>query len=94
MDIEDKVHVVNPVGETSRIFVVHQAAQRLLRKDIVAAMKKNVKEVETFDLEEMQQVVEHHAVDIEAKLLKIISEEIYGDQESGYKVPIFDFEIN
>jgi hypothetical protein len=29
-----------------------------LRKDIVAAMKKNVKEVETFDLEEMYALVE------------------------------------
>ena len=41
----------------------------MLRKDIVAAMKKNVKEVETFDLEEMQTLVEQHAVEVENKLL-------------------------
>lgn len=35
MEIEDKVLAVNPVGESSRVYVLHQAAQRLFRKDIV-----------------------------------------------------------
>ena len=79
MEIEDKVHLVNPIGEQSKILVVHQAAQRWLRKDIVQAMKKNIKELETFDLEEMIQQVEAHSVAVEDKMLQFLSEEVYGD---------------
>ena len=94
MEVEDKVFLVNPIGETSKIFVVHQAAQRLLRKDIVQAMKKNIREVESMDLEELCQLVEQHSLDVEDKLLKIISEEYNVGQEQESKVPVFDFEIN
>ena len=88
MELEDRVYLVNPIGEFSRIWVIHQAAQRLMRKDIVQAMKKNVKELETMDLDEMIQLVEAHAIEIENRLVKIVS-----DQTEG-QVPVFDFEIN
>jgi hypothetical protein len=35
MDIEDRALAVNPVGDNARIYVIHQAAQRYFRKDIV-----------------------------------------------------------
>ena len=94
MEIEDMVFLVNPIGESSKIFVVHQAAQRLLRKDIVQAMKKNIREVESMDLEDLYSLVEQHSVEVEDKLFKIISEEYYAGQEQENKVPVFDFEIN
>ena len=88
MELEDRVFLVNPIGDTVKIWVVHQAAQRLHRKDIVQTLKKNFKELETFDLEDMYQLVEAHAVDVENKLLKMVSE------QSESQVPVFDFEIN
>jgi hypothetical protein len=55
MDLEDKVFAINTISESSRIYVIHQAAQRLFRKDIVQQMKKNIKELESIDLEELIQ---------------------------------------
>jgi len=58
MEIEDRVLCINPISDQSRIFVFHQAAQRLFRKDIVQQMKKNIKELDNIDLDEMIQQVE------------------------------------
>jgi hypothetical protein len=55
MELEDKVLCINTISEQSRILVFHQAAQRLFRKDIVQQMKKNIKELDSIDLEEMIQ---------------------------------------
>ena len=40
-------------------------------------MKKNIKEVESMDLEDLYSLVEQHSVEVEDKLFKIISEEYY-----------------
>ena len=84
-DIEDKVLLINTIGESYKIWVMHQAAARWLRKDLVQQMKKNVKELETVDLAEMISVVEQHAVEVENNLLKVICQQ---------DTPIFDFELN
>jgi hypothetical protein len=55
MELEDKILCINTISEQSRILVFHQAAQRLFRKDIVQQMKKNIKELDSIDLEEMIQ---------------------------------------
>ncbi len=72
-DLEDKVLLINPIGETSKVFVFHQAAARLIRKDIVQQLKKNVKEVSHLDLEEMLAEVELHAVAVENKVIETLS---------------------
>lgn len=91
MEIEDKVLAVNPVGESSRVYVLHQAAQRLFRKDIVQQMKKNIKELDNIELEDLLQQVEEHAVNIENNFLQLFGE---ARQEETQRVPVFDFEIN
>ena len=53
MELEDKALVVNPIGDTERVWVIHQAAGRYLRKDLVANMKKNMKEMENVDQDEL-----------------------------------------
>lgn len=53
-------------------------------------MKKNIKELENYDLEELITEVEEHAVEIENNLLKMFAE----IPAEPYKVPVFDFEIN
>jgi hypothetical protein len=53
MEIEDKALLVNPIGDNYKVFVLHQAAQRLFRKDVVQNMKKNIKELETLDLDDL-----------------------------------------
>ena len=58
MDVEDKVWCVNPIGDDSKIWVLHQAAAKWVRKDIATQMKKNIKELEIVDIEELLTRVE------------------------------------
>lgn len=64
---------MNPIGETAKVFVFHQAAQRLIRKDIVQQMKKNIKELSHLDLDDLATQVETHAVDVENKVIAALS---------------------
>jgi hypothetical protein len=54
-------------------------------------MKKNIKELEHVDLEEMIHQVDEHAKQVELNFLKMFAEEPTDDAE---RVPIFDFEMN
>lgn len=65
MEIEDKVWCVNPIGDVSKIYVLHQAAQRLLRKDIAQHMKKNIKELDILDFDDILEKIEADALQIE-----------------------------
>ncbi len=82
-EIEDKVWTVNPIGEGARIWVIHQAASRYLRRDIAQNMKKNIKELEVVDIEELNTRIEEEAVKIENAFCKLFTD-----------VPVFDFELN
>lgn len=84
MEIEDKVLCVNPIGEGQKIWVLHQAASRFLRKDIAQHMKKNIKELDIVDIEELLTKIEQEAVNIENNFLKMHENH----------APVFDFEIN
>ena len=86
MELEDKVHCVNPIGEQYKVWVMHQAASRWLRKDISSYMRKNIKELETIDQDEFIENVEKTALEAETAFLKMLSE-----QED---VPVFNWEIN
>ena len=90
IDLEDKVWCVSTIGDNSKIYVIHQAAQRLLRKDIAQNMKKNIRELDVLDLDEMLEKIEQDAVQVEQNLLKMYAE----DPEEKDRVPVFDFEIN
>ena len=54
-------------------------------------MKKNIKELENIELEELIAQVEEHSVEVENKFLKLFGETI---PEETQRVPVFDFEIN
>jgi hypothetical protein len=54
-------------------------------------MKKNIKELDNIDLEELIQQVEAHAVEVENKFLRLFGE---AREEEFLRVPVFDFEIN
>jgi Fe-S-cluster formation regulator IscX/YfhJ len=62
VDLEDKVFCVNPVSDSCKIWVFHQAASRWLRKDIITQMKKNIRDLEGYDLDELTEKVETHAI--------------------------------
>jgi len=60
----------------------------------VTALKKNIKELETVDLDDLINEVETHAVEIEDKLLKMISEQ---NHDENMKIPYLTsncFELN
>jgi hypothetical protein len=69
IDIEDKVWCVNPIGENCKVYVIHQAAQRWLRKDIAQHMKKNIKELDILDLDDLLEKIELESVQVEQNLL-------------------------
>lgn len=85
MDIEDKVLTVNPKGKEEAIWILHQAASRMLRKEILSHFKKVfTKELEDLEFDEVVEVIEDIARNVEDKYFR----EIYGD------INCFDFEIN
>lgn len=99
--IDDRAILINNVIDQTRVWVIHQAAQRLLRKDIIVALKKSTKELDDIDQEELVNTVEEHAVEIEKQLIKIFS--IEGTNEfdeirakvldgSTAPIPTFDYE--
>lgn len=59
-------------------------------------MKKNIKDLENIDLEELISQVETHANEVESNFIKMESENGEVDPATGHRitVPIFDFEIN
>lgn len=62
-----------------------------MRKDIITTMKKNLKELDNYELDELINLVEEHAVEVEDKFIKMFSETPQAEED---KVPVFDFEIN
>jgi hypothetical protein len=86
------VFCVNPISESCKIWVFHQAASRWLRKDIITQMKKNIKDLEGFDLDELQDKVEAHAVAVENNFIALFSAD--KDPLLETPIPVFDFEMN
>jgi hypothetical protein len=100
---EDKVLMINPVASdlTSRVWVIHQAAQRVMRKDIATVLKKTVKELDDVELEEFLATVEETAVEVEKNLVKVFSLEGTNEYDeirakvlggSTAPIPTFDYE--
>jgi hypothetical protein len=54
-------------------------------------MKKNIKELDSIELEELINQVEAHSIEVENNFLRL-----FGDarEEEITRVPVFDFEIN
>lgn len=83
---------------------MHQAASRYLRRDIVQAMRKYVKELDgVVEVDELADAVEAHANEVEKNFVKIISSEEHNNQYEELRrrflgsptpVPCFDFEMN
>jgi hypothetical protein len=100
--VEDRVYHVQVVTDHGRIYVLHQAASRVLRKDMSTVLKKSLKEFDTIDLDEFVHAVEAHAVEVEQNFIRVFSseersaelEEIRAGYLAGSTVPIptFDFE--
>ena len=101
MPLDDRAILINNVQDQTRVWVIHQASQRLLRKDITVALKKSTKELDEVDMEELVRTIEEHAVEVEKTLVKIFSiegtnefDEIRAKVLNGSTAPIptFDYE--
>ena len=102
--IEDRVFLVNPISENGRIWVMHQAAARLLRKDMILVLKKSIKELENIENDDFIASVEAHSVDIEKNFIKMFSSDDTNKYDairsrfftggSSAPIPTFDFELN
>ena len=85
--MEDRVLMINPVGDDYKIWVIHQAASRMLRKDIVSYLSRIQKEFEDIDVDDLNEKVEANAVKLEKDVMSKLP-------EKGTSAPVFDFEIN
>ena len=99
--VEDKVLTVTNVADGMRVWAIHQAAQRALRKDIATVLKKTVKELDEVELDEFITAVEEQATEVEKNIVKIFSlegtnefDEIRVKYLNGSTAPIptFDYE--
>ena len=99
--VEDKVLTVTNVADGMRVWAIHQAAQRAMRRDIATVLKKTVKELDEVELEEFITGVEEQANEVEKNLVKIFSiegtneyDEIRAKYLNGQTAPIptFDYE--
>jgi len=80
---------INPVGEQYKVFVIHQAAGRFLRRDILSQMKKIMKELDPVDLEELAGKAEKEAEEMEKKFLLQC---FVNSEDESLRVPYFDYE--
>jgi len=84
IDYEDKVLLVNTMGQDYNVLVVHQLAQRFLREHIAKSFKEFLPELQVLDEDEMLTIIEKEAEKFE--------EDFFGQQFAS--TPLFDFEIN
>jgi len=90
------------MSEAGRVWVMHQAAARYLRKDMAQALRKAVKELEAIENDDFMKAVEDHSVEIEKNFVKVFSTETTNEFDalrsqflgSPAPLPTFDFEIN
>ena len=84
-----------------RVWAIHQAAQRALRRDIATVLKKTAKELDDVELDEFIASVEEQANEVEKNLIKVFSlegtneyDEIRAKYLNGSTAPIptFDYE--
>ena len=85
-EIEDRVQVVNPVGEDYRIWVIHQAGPRYVRREIMTFMKKVVKQFDELDIDEVIEKVE--------KVANYFEDDFVKKNANDDELPCFDYELN
>ncbi len=81
--IEDRVKLVHSRRDDLAVFVLHQAAQRFLRREL-AYFVKSIRGYEHVNPEKLMDAIMRKAETVE----RVVMREIGGD------LPVFDFEIN
>lgn len=81
--VEDRVHLVSPCKDQMSVFVVHQAAQRFLRREL-SDWVRTVHGYEQVDSAALQAVLKTLGETVESALLATVASEL----------PVFDFELN
>jgi radial spoke head protein 3 len=80
--LDDKAVLINPTNEDLSVFVIHQAAQRLLRNELTYWIK-TIRAYETIDLEHFRASLNAKSQANEEKILEIVAKGL----------PVFDFQI-
>lgn len=81
--IEDRVRLVHSRKDDLSVFVLHQAAQRFLRREF-AYFVKSIRGYEHVNPEKLMEAIVRKADAVESIVMR----------EFGGDLPIFDFEIN
>mmetsp|Transcript_28687 Transcript_28687/g.28347 ORF Transcript_28687/g.28347 Transcript_28687/m.28347 type:complete len:621 (+) Transcript_28687:132-1994(+) len=83
VEISDRALMINPTSEDMSVFVIHQAAQRIIRADMCQWVR-NVRGYESIDIERLKAVLAEKTEFRESKLISMLCPD----------VPVFDFEFN
>jgi hypothetical protein len=88
MPIEDKCLSVAANKEDQSIFVINQAAQRILRKEIITEISQSIEALRSVDLEDFMAKCEKDAEEFERNFCAMFSDE---STSNAPKVPVFDY---
>lgn len=94
IEIEDRAHCISTVGESYKIWAIHQAATRWMRRDIAKELKKTCNELASLDGDDLTAAIEEEGIEIENKFIAMFQEGGCKAHELGRAVPVFNFEIN
>ncbi|CAI2386911.1 unnamed protein product [Moneuplotes crassus] len=89
-EIEDRVTVVNPKGDDYDILVFHQAAGKMVRKDILNSLVKQASEFKDVDIDSILENANSYSEELELKFI----EKYCASAEEGEEIHHFDYEIN
>jgi len=90
MDIEDRAHCISTIGENYKIWGIHQAATRWVRRDMAKELKKTLPELQNIDQDDLLEAIEAESEAVEKAFLAMYKE---GGKKQK-EVPVFDFELN
>lgn len=85
---EDKALAVANTVNGQQIWQINQLAQRTLRQDLVAEMKRLIDRLEGIDLDDFNFRMEKEATRFEDAFIKLFEE---GSESAAPKVPVFDY---
>lgn len=94
IELEDRAHCISTIGESYRVWNIHQAATRWVRKDIAKELKKTLPELQNIDLDDLLEAVDQEGEAVENSFINLFKEGGIKAKQMGYELPVFDFELN
>jgi hypothetical protein len=90
IEVDDRALCIATTGENYKIWAIHQAATRWIRRDIAKELKKSLPELQSVDQDDLTEAIENEGEAVEKNFLGLFK----AGGAKHKEVPVFDFEIN